>query len=324
MYDVFAIGDILADFTLLSTSDNGNPVYECNPGGTAANLAVSTARFGLKTVLAGRVGNEDIGRHIEKAIALKGVDTSGVIFDESHFSTQTFITLKNGERSFIFSRRYAADINYQTRDIDFDKLLASKILYVSGICFSGDPCKSAACYAIERIKDKGIIRTMDVNYRPALWEGEKDFVSTMQELIAEIDVFKASEEEIFLITGETILEKAAEKINSWGPGLVLVTGGPKGAYFYYRGKSALLNTYATEVVDTTGAGDCFMGAVLYRIIRRGGIKDFSHDELLDIVNFANAAGAVSIRKRGGVTSMPSIDDVINCMETVRKLDVLWQ
>jgi fructokinase len=324
VYDVFAIGDILADFTPLSTSENGNPVYECNPGGTAANLAVSTARFGLKTVLSGRVGNEDIGRHIEKAVALKGVDTSGVVFDEDRFSTQTFITLQDGERSFVFSRRYAADINCQTGDIDFDKLFSSKILYVSGMCFSGEPCKSATCYAMERIKGKGIIRTLDVNYRPTLWEGENYFVDTMRELITEIDVFKASEEEISLITGETILEKAAEKINSWGPGLVLVTGGPKGACFYYRGKSARLNTYATAVVDTTGAGDCFMGAVLYRIIRRGGIKDFSYDELLDIIDFANAAGAVSVSKRGGVTSMPSIDDVITCMKTVKKLDILWQ
>jgi len=323
MYDVFALGDIIADFTPLPASESGNPVYECNPGGTVANMAVSAARFGLKTILAGRVGDEDLGHFLEKVIASKGVDTSGVIFDENHFTTLTFVTLINGERNFIFSRRYAADTNYQIEDINIDKLLSSKILHVSGMCFSDDPCRSATFYAMDKVKGKGIIRTLDVNYRPALWKSEELFVKTLGEVIMGIDIFKGSEEEIRLITGESALDKAAEKIISRGPELVLVSCGPKGAYFYYRGKTGILNTYDTVRVDTTGAGDCFMGAVLYKIIRRKNIENFSHDELLDIIDFANAAGAVSISKRGGVASMPAIEDVEDCMKTGKKLVIPW-
>jgi sugar/nucleoside kinase (ribokinase family) len=323
MYDIFALGDIIADFTPFPASESGNPVYECNPGGTIANMAVSTAQFGLKTILAGRVGNEDLGHFLKKVIASKGVDTSGVIFDENHFTTLTFVTLINGERNFIFSRRYAADINYQIEDIDVNKLLSSKILHVSGMCFSDEPCRSATFYAIDKVRRKGIIRTLDVNYRPALWQSEELFVKTLGEVINKIDIFKGSEEEVRLITGESALDKAAEKIISWGPELVLVSCGPQGAYFYYRGKPGILNTYDTIRVDTTGAGDCFMGAILYKIIRRKNIENFSHDELLDIIDFANAAGAVSISKRGGVNSMPTVDEVNDCMKTVKKLVIPW-
>ncbi|MDR2020267.1 MAG: carbohydrate kinase [Treponema sp.] len=323
MYDIFALGDIIVDLTPCPASESGNPVYECNPGGTVANMAVSTARMGLKTLLAGCVGDEDLGRHVEKVIAGKGVDTSGVVFDADHFSTLAVITLKNGERSFSFSRKYAADINLKIEDVDMQKLLSSKIFHVSGMCFSDDPCKNTAFYAMEKAREAKIITTLDVNYRPLLWRSEDDFRQTLADVIRKIDIYKSSEEEILLITGENTLDRAAEKISSWGPRLVLVSCGPKGAYFYYRGQTGTGNTFDTVRVDTTGAGDCFMGAVLYKIINRNGTADFQYDELLEILEFANAAGAVSISRRGGVASMPGLDEIAGCMKNTKKLVIPW-
>jgi sugar/nucleoside kinase (ribokinase family) len=323
MYDVFALGDILVDLTPCPDSESGNPVYECNPGGTAANLAVCTARMGLKTLLSGCVGDEDLGRHVEKVIARKGVDTSGIVFDADRFSTLAIITLKKGERSFSFSRRYAADINLKIEDVDMGKLLSSKIFHVSGMCFSDDPCKSTAFYAIGKAREAKIITTLDVNYRPPLWRSEEDFRKTLADVIRQIDVYKSSEEEIRLITGGNSLDKAAEKISSWGPPLVFVSCGPKGAYFYYRGQTGTGNTFDTVRVDTTGAGDCFMGAVLYKIINRNGMEDFRRHELLEILEFANAAGAVSISRRGGAASMPGLDEISGCMKNTKKLVVPW-
>jgi sugar/nucleoside kinase (ribokinase family) len=323
MYNIFAFGDIIVDLTPCPVLENGDPVYEYNPGGTVANMAVSAARMGLKTILAGCVGDEDLGHHVEKVIAEKGVDTSGVVFDDEHFSTLAIITLKNGERSFSFSRRFAADINLKIKDVDIQKLLSSKILHVSGMCFSDDPCKNTAFYAMEKAREAKIITTLDVNYRPLLWRSEEDFRKTLADVIRRIDIYKSSEEEILLISGENTLDKAAEKISSWGPRLVLVSCGPKGAYFYYQGQTGIGNTFDTVRVDTTGAGDCFMGAVLYKIINRNGIVDFKYDELLEILEFANAAGAASIGRRGGVASMPSLDEIVKCMRNTKKLVIPW-
>jgi sugar/nucleoside kinase (ribokinase family) len=307
MYDIFALGDILIDLTPCPDSESGNPVYECNPGGTIANLAVSAARMGLETFLAGCVGDEELGHHIERVISEKGVDTSGIIFNADHFTTLTIITLKNGERSFSFSRKYAADINLKIEDVDIRKLLSSKIFHVSGMCFSDDPCKTTTFYALEKARKANIINTLDVNYRPLLWRSEEEFRKVLEDVIRQIDIYKSSEEEILRITGEDTLDKAAEKISSWGPRLTLVSCGSKGAYFYYQGQTGISNTFDTVRVDTTGAGDCFMGAVLYKIINRNGIEDFKYDELLEILEFANAAGAVSISRRGGVASMTVLD-----------------
>jgi sugar/nucleoside kinase (ribokinase family) len=323
MYDIFALGDVLIDLTPCPASESGNPVYECNPGGTVANMAVSAARMGLKTLLAGCVGDEDLGHHIERVISEKGVDTSGIIFDVDHFSTLTIITLKNGERSFSFSRKYAADINLKIEDVDIQKLLSSKIFHVSGMCFSDDPCKTTTFYALEKARKANIINTLDVNYRPLLWRSEEEFRKVLEDVIRQIDIYKSSEEEILLITGEDTLDKAAEKISSWGPRLTLVSCGPKGAYFYYQGQTGISNTFDTVRVDTTGAGDCFMGAVLYKIINRNGIADFKYDELLEILEFANAAGAASISHRGGVASMPGLDEIADCMKNTKKLVIPW-
>jgi sugar/nucleoside kinase (ribokinase family) len=323
MYDVFALGDIIVDFTPCPASESGNPVYECNPGGTVGNMAVSTARIGLKTLLAGCVGDEDLGHHVEQVIAEKGVDTSGVVFDPDHFSTLAIVTLKNGERSFSFSRKYAADINLKIENVDMKKLLSSKIFHVSGMCFSDDPCKNTTLYALEKTWKTKIINTLDVNYRPLLWRSEEDFRKTLADVIRKIDIYKSSEEEILLITGESTLDKASEKISSWGPRLVLVSCGPRGAYFYYQGQTGISNTFDTVRVDTTGAGDCFMGAVLYKIINRNGIADFKYDELLKILEFANAAGAVSITRRGGVASMPNLDEIVDCMGKTKRLVIPW-
>jgi sugar/nucleoside kinase (ribokinase family) len=323
MNDVFALGDIIIDFTPFPPSANGNPVYECNPGGTVANLAASAAMLGLKTVFAGKVGDDELGRHIVNVIASKGVDVSGVVFDKERFSTQTFVMLKDGERSFFFSRRYNADIFFTKEELNMEQLESSKILHVSGMNFSDDPIKTTSMYALEKAREKGIITALDLNYRPALWHSEADFCATMPLVIRQINVFKGSDEETLLLTGEKNLDNAAEKIHSWGPEIVFITGGPKGAYYYYRGESGSLNTYDTERVDTTGAGDSFMGALLYRIIQRNGIADFTHAELADIVDFANAAGAASITGRGAASSMPTLAEVESCRANTKRLIMQW-
>jgi fructokinase len=319
MVDVFTFGDILVDFTPLPGSANRNPAYECNPGGTIANVAASLSMLGLKTILAGRVGDEALGRYVVDIIAGKGVDVSGIVFDRQRFTTLTFITLKDGERDFLISRRYNADIFFSKDDLKLDLLASSKILHISGANFTNDPLREASFFALNKAKENEIIGTLDLNYRPTLWDSEEDFFHTMPEVIKLIDVYKGSDEETLLLTGESEMEKAAEKIHLWGPELVFITAGPRGAYFHYKEESGFYNTYNTERIDTTGAGDCFMGALLYRIIQRGGVEDFTRNELEDITDFANAAGAVSITGRGGVTSVPTITEIEACRKNIQKL-----
>jgi len=319
MYDLCAIGDILVDFTPMDPSPAGNFVYECNAGGTVANLCAAAGKLGLKTLFIGKIGNDDLGKAIRKKVEDSNVDMSGCSVDDDAFTTLTFVTLNNGERSFSFSRKNAADINLRPEEVPEDKALNSKILHFSGMCLTDEPVKGTTLNLVKKAREKGILITLDVNYRESLWKSSEEAVEVLRDSITLVDIYKSSEEEATLLTGETDLVKAAEKLSALGPKLVIISCGPKGAFYYHDGVTGQLNTYDTKPVDTTGAGDCFMASVLYQITKRGGIKDLTQKEIEEILDFANAAGAQSITKRGGVSSMPTVAEVENCMKTVSKL-----
>ncbi|MGI6123366.1 MAG: carbohydrate kinase family protein [Acetivibrionales bacterium] len=319
MYDVCAIGDILVDFTPMEPSPAGNYVYECNAGGTIANLCAAAGKMGLKTLFVGKIGNDDLGKAIKKSVEKCNVDMSGCSQDNEAFTTLTFVTLNNGERSFSFSRKNTADINLKLEDVPVEKVMDSKILHFSGMCLTNEPVRSTTLHLVKEAREKGIMITLDVNYRESLWSSSKEAVEVINDAITYVDIYKSSEEEICLLTGEDDISKAAEKILSKGVKMVIVSCGPKGAFYKYGDFSGHINTFDTKPVDTTGAGDCFMAAILYQITKYGGIESLTKKDLDSIINFANAAGAQSITKRGGVSSMPTIDEIEGCMKNVPKL-----
>jgi len=323
MYDLCAIGDLLVDFTPMDPSPAGNFVYECNAGGTVANLCAASGKFGLRTLFIGKIGNDDLGKAIRRKVEEFNVDMSGCSVDNEAFTTLTFVTLNNGERSFSFSRKNSADINLKPEDVPEDKALNSRILHFSGMCLTDQPVRDTTLNLVRKAREKGIFITLDVNYREKLWRDREIAVEVFRDSITLVDLYKSSEEEILFLSGETDLENAAKNISALGPKFIIVSCGPKGAFYYYNGLSGRLNTYDTKPVDTTGAGDCFMAAVLYQIIKRGGIKDLTKDEIEGMIDFANAAGALSITKRGGVASMPTVEEVERCMRNIPKLVVPW-
>jgi len=324
MYDITAIGDILVDFTPMGLSPAGNNIYEANAGGTVANMCAAAGKMGLRTLFVGKVGNDDLGRAIRDIVAKNNVDMSGCSFDNDSFTTLTFVTLVNGERSFSFSRKYTADINVRLEDVPMDKLLNTKVLHFSGMCLTDEPIRSTTFTILKEARQKGILITLDVNYREQLWRSEGEMLKYVGMAVPYTDIYKSSEEEIKLLTGESSLEKAARKVIDMGAKMVFVSCGLKGAFYHFNGKSAHISTFDTKPVDTTGAGDCFMAAVLYKLIKRGGTESITDNELVDIITFANAAGAQSITKRGGVASMPTVEEIEQCMSTVPRLVVPYE
>jgi fructokinase len=143
----------------------------------------------------------------------------------------------------------------------------------------------------------------------------------MAKPLAMVDILKVSEEEMALLTGETNLEKGVVLLAERGPGIVLVSLGAKGAFCFCGDGSATLPTYDVKTIDTTGAGDAFLGAVHYRL--RGKtkeqVRDISKEELADIVDFANAAGSLTTTKKGAVPAMPDMAAIEQCRKGIKKL-----
>ncbi len=271
MYDICAIGDSLIDFIPAPDFYSDNPLYLCNVGGTIANLSVATSKLNLNTLIVGKVGNDVMGNLIKETMKKNGVDSSGIVTDDKAFTTLTFVALdEDGERSFSFNRRYAADIQLKKSELDVDKMLDSKILHFSGMCLTDNPIKEATFYILEKAKEKNLLISLDVNYRERLWKSEEDYKEVVMSALPYVTIFKAADDEAFILTGESSVEEAAKKISLNGPELVIISLGAKGSYYYYKGNQGRVSSYKAKAVDTTGAGDCFFAAFLYKIIENDG------------------------------------------------------
>jgi fructokinase len=139
--------------------------------------------------------------------------------------------------------------------------------------------------------------------------------------VALADIIKISEEEIEFLFDTSDLAAGAAALHGAGVGLVFITLGSKGCYFSSKKAGGTLPTYDLKVVDTTGAGDAFMGGILYSVLQSGlTLQELEEREHLEaLVDFANATGALATTKPGGILSMPGCGQVEECRHTAPKL-----
>lgn len=310
-YDVVALGELLIDFTPAGISDNGNPIFEMNPGGAPANVLVAVARLGGKCAFIGKVGNDHFGHFLKRTLDNNNVDTQGLKYAEQINTTLAFVHLdERGERSFTFLRNPGADTLLEEHEIETEMIDRAQIFHFGSLSMTHQPAEKATLKAVEYAKNGGKVISYDPNWRPSLW---KDVDTAKQKMILGLryaDIAKLSEEELKLLTGEPDIERAAKMVLGMGVKLVLVTLGEQGCYYMHSRGQGRVPAYQVKVVDTTGAGDAFLGGVLYNISRINcPIEKMECNQLDKVIQFANATAALCITKRGGIPAMPSIDEV---------------
>lgn len=319
MYDICAIGDALIDFIPAPDYTPKEPVYQARPGGTITNLLVAAAKLSLHCMFTGKIGDDCMGRLIRDSMADCGVDLSGCVMDEQYFTTQSFVSLdENGERSFSFSRKFGADVYLHKEELRMEQLIDTRLFAFSGMCLTDEPVRETTLYALDEVYQKDIPIALDVNYRHNLWQSEAEMTAAMHKTLPYVTICKASEEEACLLTGKESLMEAARYISGFGCKYIFITLGEKGA-FYYTGESyGLVPSYPVRAVDTTGAGDSFFAALLYGLLNRGLEGVVSEAGLKEILQFANAAGALATTKRGGAAGAPWLSEIQRFMEQENK------
>ncbi|MGP1459418.1 MAG: carbohydrate kinase family protein [Treponema sp.] len=316
--DVTALGEILIDFTPCGKSEDGRNLFEENPGGAPANCAAAVAKLGGKSAFIGMTGDDAFGRNARAALEVVGVDTSAMRVSQTQHTTLAFVALdENGERSFSFCRNPGADTQLAPVDLDANLLLNSRILHIGSLSLTDEPAKSATVEAVKIAKKAGALISYDPNWRKALWRGRSDAVGMLKSLLLYSDIVKMSEEELFLLFGEGIsYADGAKKIMDFGARLALITLGSGGAYFAakpdnagsdepFEGRIAVPDV---RVIDTTGAGDCFTGALLYRLTRRENLLAFTEEEIAGDVRFASAAASICVTRRGAIPALPTREE----------------
>ncbi|MCM8712089.1 PfkB family carbohydrate kinase [Clostridium sp. SYSU_GA19001] len=312
MFDVVALGELLIDFTPYGVSEQGNILFERNPGGAPANVAVALAKLKNKTAFIGMVGNDEFGTFLKNVLEDNGVNTDGLKFNKEVNTTLAFVHLNNGDRNFSFYRNPGADMMISTEDIDFNIIKNSKIFHFGSLSLTDEPSKSAALAAVKYAKDNGIVISYDPNLRPPLWKSLEHAKEMITLGLNFADILKVSEEELEFITDTKDLKEGTDILFKKGIKLIFVTLGEKGCFYRYEGGFGLVEAYKVNAIDTTGAGDAFLGAVLHKISDKSlkQMTDMKKEEMEEIIKFANKAGALATTKKGAIPAMVTMEEIM--------------
>ena len=311
MMDITAVGEILIDLTQSGVNGQGIPRFDANPGGAPANLAVAASRLGAGTAFIGKVGNDGFGDFLRNCMVENGVDVSGMVVDPVQHTTLAVVSLDpSGERHFSFYRDPSADVNLKGSEISVEQLKNTRFLHFGSVSLTAEPARSATLYAAKTAKELGAAVSYDPNYRASLWPDEKTAVERMLEPLPLVDVLKVSDEELPLLTGTDDLETGTALLAEKGISLILVTLGPKGAFYRFRGQTGLVPGVPCKVGDTNGAGDTFFGAALSRLAKLDGLDALTVPELERIIALANRAASITTSRHGAIPAMPTLEEVL--------------
>ncbi|RAS60934.1 fructokinase [Vibrio diazotrophicus] len=297
MNTVWVTGDAVVDLI----PDGENHYLKC-PGGAPANVAVAIARLGGQSAFFGRVGNDPLGRFMNQTLSQEQVDSRYLILDNDQRTSTVVVDLDDsGERSFTFMVKPSADQFLQTSDIPNFK--QGDWLHVCSIALANEPSRSSTFEAIERIKKAGGSFSFDPNLRPEVWQKPQEMIATVMHAVANADVVKFSEEELTLLTQTDSIEQGLNAIKALEIPLVIITQGAKGALVVTKESQTLVSGKVVKPVDTTGAGDAFVGGLLYQLSQT---PDWQKAENVALaVECAHGCGALATTQKGAMTALPN-------------------
>lgn len=315
-FDVVSQGELLVDFTPYGLSDQGNVLLETNPGGGPCNVLAMVTKLSGRAAFIGKVGDDFYGHFLSDRVSSQGIDVSGVVYDAHAFTTLAFVHLnEEGERHFSFARKPGADSLLTRSDIPVSILDSAKIFHFSSVALSAEPARSAMKYSVAYASEKGKILSFDPNYRPLLWACEQEAKEQIRYGFSHCRILKIAEDEILFMTGLADVRMAVDKIAADYPNIEIIfaTLGKKGCLAYVKNAGAPIVIQAdtftqVKTIDTTGAGDIFIGYCLYVIAKRLSLI-FSIAELQEMVVHANAAASLITTRKGALCAVPTREEI---------------
>ena len=235
-----------------------------------------------------------------------------VIIDDHYPTTLAFVSLKaNGERDFVFNR--GADAYLSEEELDKERLVESSILHFgSATALLCEPFQSTYLDCMKLGKAEGKFISFDPNFRVDLWKGRMDnFIDLAKKGMALADFVKVSDEELAIISGVNDIAEGIEILHQLGAKVIAVTLGKKGTMISNGDKVEIIPSIKVDSIDSTGAGDAFVGATLYQLARvedpKKALEEF--DTLKKMISFSNKVGAMVCTKVGAISALPTLEEV---------------
>jgi len=315
MNTVCCFGEALIDFH--GTLSGSAPVFTAHPGGAPANVAVAVARLGGRAAFAGMFGRDMFGDLLLRELDAAGVDTSHAHRTDAAHTALAFVShAANGERDFSFYRPPSADLLF--RDADFDaSLFAAGTLFHAGSCSMTEPESAAVTLqGMTHAREAGALLSYDMNLRPPLWPRGEDPAPTIWRALELVDFVKLSAEELAFLAASMGHEHAVfARLWTSHAKLVVITDGERATRWFAPNASGERSSFPVRAVDTTGAGDAFVGGCLYQFAKFGldaaTFESFLADvDRIDVVlRFASACGALAVTRAGSFAAMPAFAEV---------------
>lgn len=307
---VFCIGELLVDMVCIDGLGLKDGVkFEKKAGGAPANVSAAISKLGGSSVFLGQVGDDFFGEFLIDTLRKVNVVTEMTI--RGGATTIALVGIdKNGERNFNFLR--GSDEEYSFDNIDLNMIGKLDIIHFgSATALLGGNLRDTYFKLLNYAKDNNIYVSFDPNYRDVLIKKEnlQSYLEDIKLFLSSSDFVKLSDEEASLITGESDVYKSLEKLSSYGAKVICITLGSKGSLLSAGGESIVIPSIEIDQVDSTGAGDAFVGAVLSKISRINNRREVSLNTWIDIIGFANKVGAITCTKYGAIDSIPFINEL---------------
>lgn len=301
---IISLGESLIDFIpheqgRLSEVTSFYPVV----GGAPANVAVAVAKLGGQSLFVGKVGQDSFGIKIIHTLRESGVDTRGISMTPFAKTALAFVSLtESGERDFSFYHNPSADILLDPEDLQESWFAGASIFHFGSISMLAEPSLSATRRAIKLAKKNHCLISFDPNIRLSLWSDTSMLKDRINEVLPVVDILKISEEETEFIGKRE--ELFAQELKA-----LIVTKGAHGVSCYTDKKQFNLPGLKVPVVDTTGAGDAFVGAFLTKVSEDIATW-LEEDTLIRTLVFANTAAALTVTKKGAIAALPTRNEIL--------------
>ena len=313
---LFSIGEALIDMipSRVGCSFAEVPAFSPRVGGAPANVCAAFTRLGGKSAFLSQLGDDPFGHKIAQELSACGIDLSHLVFTDKANTALAFVSLQeDGNRTFSFYRKPSADLLYAPEQIDPAWFREAFALHFCSVSLVDSPMRHAHLAAIAAAREAGAIVSFDPNLRFPLWPDREMLRQTVLQFIPLSNILKISDEELEFLTGTTDIEAALPKLFTDAVQLVLYTCGSKGAYAYTRTTSAFAPCQKVKAVDTTGAGDGFIGSFLWQLDRDGITADqlekLSRRKLEEYLAFSNRFCGISVQAHGAIDSYPTLEQM---------------
>jgi 5-dehydro-2-deoxygluconokinase len=308
-FDVITTGRIGVDIYPLQTGVGLEQVETFGKflGGSATNVAVAAAKYGLNSAVITKVGTDPFGNFLIEELERLNVDTSYVGRDQNYKTPVVFCEMFPPDDFPIYFYREpkAPDMEISEAELDLKAISEAKIFWSTVTGLSQEPSRSANLAAL-RARAKKAHTILDLDYRSVFWVSPELATAEIAKALPLVTVAIGNKEECQVAVGETEPTRAADAMLERGVELAIVKQGPKGVFAKTKNESVEVPPHFVEVVNGLGAGDSFGGALCFGLLQQWSLEK--------ILRFANIAGAIVASRLECSTAMPSFEEVSEIME----------